>query len=422
MNPRRNPIIIFLCLLLAGFVLTVMAIRAGGDEHEPFIGGGEELAADTQIHRNQGLLADGLLVYGPDAVGFDVHAFVTEQGGHLAGIAEDINGQWMDGAAIITKVSQEYSVSPKLLLAIIEHQSGWVSHGEGDTETGSYPVDGSGVLGEGLFVQLSRTADLLNFGFYACKVGALDRVSLTDGVEIDLPDDYNCGSAGVYHFFASISRQEAWNAAITNGGLMKHYEGLFGPIANLTTVWDSEVPVQPSLHLPFEVNKPWAFTGGPHSAWGRYAAWAALDFAPPKDRLGCVPNDEWVTAVSDGEIVRSEPGTVILDLDGDGLEQTGWVIVYFHMETRDRIGAGVTVNSGDRLGHASCEGGISTGTHLHIARKYNGEWVPADQENPFVLDGWVSRGTGIEYNGTLHKQEEVIEALDGRQEKNIITR
>jgi hypothetical protein len=32
----------------------------------------------------------------------------------------------------------------------------------------------------------------------------------------------------------------------------------------------------------------------------------------------------------------------------------------------------------DRVGHPSCEGGSSSGIHIHIARKFNGEWVLAD--------------------------------------------
>ncbi|MEN6524529.1 MAG: hypothetical protein ABFD14_12480, partial [Anaerolineaceae bacterium] len=80
------------------------------------------------------------------------------------------------------------------------------------------------------------------------------------------------------------------------------------------------------------------------------------------------------------------------------------------------------VNAGDRIGHPSCEGGVSNGTHVHMARKYNGEWIPADQSIPFVLDGWVSQGTGIEYNGYLVKNEKVVEAWDSRKPENQIQR
>jgi len=79
----------------------------------------------------------------------------------------------------------------------------------------------------------------------------------------------------------------------------------------------------------------------------------------------------------------------VLDLDGDGNERTGWVILYLHLASQDMIRQGVMVKIGDPIGHPSCEGGKATGTHVHIARKYNGEWIPADGALPFTSTvGW----------------------------------
>ena len=36
-----------------------------------------------------------------------------------------------------------------------------------------------------------------------------------------------------------------------------------------------------------------------------------------------------------------------------------------------------------------------------LRRRYNGEWIPADGNLPFNLDGWVSSGNGVEYDGSL---------------------
>ena len=129
-----------------------------------------------------------------------------------------------------------------------------------------------------------------------------------------------------------------------------------------------------------------------------------------------------MVAVADGLIVRSGDGAVIQDLDGDGYEQTGWVVLYMHVESRGRVRAGTFLRAGERVGHPSCEGGVSSGTHLHIARRYNGEWIPADQTLPFVLDGWVSRGTGLEYDGFLERSGHSIEAWEGRSANNRIQR
>ena len=112
-----------------------------------------------------------------------------------------------------------------------------------------------------------------------------------------------------------------------------------------------------------------------------------------------------------GLVVRSGNGLVVLDLDGDGHEQTGWVLLYLHVSSDDRIPVGTWVDEGTHLGHPSCEGGLATGTHVHFARKYNGEWIAADGPMPFVLNGWRAHAGEAAYKGTLTRGEEVVDRL-----------
>jgi murein DD-endopeptidase MepM/ murein hydrolase activator NlpD len=170
------------------------------------------------------------------------------------------------------------------------------------------------------------------------------------------------------------------------------------------------------MRLPIADGVSWTFTGGPHGGWDSGSAWAALDFAPPGEGGGCDPSLDWVVAVADGLIVRAENGAVIQDLDNDGYEQTGWNVLYMHVDTHERVQPNTYVYAGDLIGHPSCEGGISNATHLHLARKYNGEWIPADGEIPFLMDGWVSSGNGIEYDGFLTRGTTVLVAEEGVHE------
>ncbi len=233
----------------------------------------------------------------------------------------------------------------------------------------------------------------------------------------------NAGTVGIQNLFSKLYPVGVWRDVVDESGFYQVYATLYGiPFDWAIIPLLPEGLVQPELHLPFELGKVWSYTGGPHSAWGNGSAWAALDFAPPGNALGCVLSNEWITAVADGLIVRSENGEVLLDLDMDGHEQTGWVILYLHVESRDRIEEGVYVRKGDRLGHPSCEGGVSTGTHLHLARKYNGSWISADGDLPFVLDRWVSSGSGIAYDGFLSRERVVREACACRNADNQIWR
>ncbi|MCX6038248.1 MAG: hypothetical protein NTW99_10235, partial [Chloroflexi bacterium] len=67
---------------------------------------------------------------------------------------------------------------------------------------------------------------------------------------------------------------------------------------------------------------------------------------------------------------------------------------------------------GDPVGYPSCEGGEATGTHIHIARKYNGEWIPVDSTISFNLDGWIAHIGNAPYQGTLTRGNQTIIACD----------
>jgi murein DD-endopeptidase MepM/ murein hydrolase activator NlpD len=116
--------------------------------------------------------------------------------------------------------------------------------------------------------------------------------------------------------------------------------------------------------------------------------------------------------MADGVVVRSQTGVVVLDLDGDGNERTGWDILYLHIATAGRASVGRTLKRGDPVGYPSCEGGTATGTHVHVARKYNGEWIPADGALAFDLEGWIAHSGNAPYQGTLTRGNQTVTACD----------
>jgi LasA protease len=164
------------------------------------------------------------------------------------------------------------------------------------------------------------------------------------------------------------------------------------------------------LELPFLPGERWALTGGPHITWNTGTPRGAIDFAPVTGEPRCAVSRAWVTASASGVVTRSERSVVVIDLDGDGLEQTGWALVYLHMAESERVPAGVWVDLDDPIGHPSCEGGTSTGTHVHLARKFNGEWLPASGMVPFILSGWEVQAGERAYEGYLVKGDQVVSA------------
>jgi LasA protease len=354
------------------------------------------------------ILPDSELVFSPTTVGFSVSEFINDQNGFLSDYEEIIDEEKLSGVHILERVSRDYSVHPRLLLAVLESTGGWVSEADEKMIT-SYPIFQNTTAQSPLFSQLSWAANTLNFGFYSRRVGGLISIQTTDGVEIHISPEVSDATAAVEYLLAQLYGYYDWVSAVTPLGLFSQYAALFGNPHKFDQALLNPLDLsQPVFSLPFSTGESWFFTSGPHSGWGTGAAWAALDFAPDEEGVGCYRSTSWVTAAADGVVVRVGDGIVVQDLDWDGEEGTGWTILYLHLAENDKVRQGTHLKIGDRIGHPSCEGGPSSGSHLHLARRYNGEWIPADQDIPFNLSGWVSRGDGVEYDGRLlHGQIEI---------------
>ncbi len=256
-----------------------------------------------------------------------------------------------------------------------------------------------------------QAAGVIESGYYGWREGTVVTAELQDGWNLRLAAELNCGSVGLMQFFASLYHFEDWsNDLYGEDGFLATYNRMFGDpwlIAQGYEPLFTPDVLQPELILPFQPGIVWSFTVGPHAAWGAADVRAALDFAPPSAETGCHNNWTWITSAGPGLVVRSANGAVVVDMDGDGFEQTGWNIIYLHVGTTNRVPVGTWLEAGDKIGHPSCEGGISTGTHLHITRKYNGEWVPAEGPLAFVMSGWKAKAGSEALSGWLVSGEEV---------------
>jgi len=368
------------------------------------------------------IIPDSELVYSPASVEFDIDGYLRNRGGYLANYIQDVNGEYLSGSQIIERISQSYSVNPRLLIALLEYRSQWVTNPVPSNV--DYPLGFYDDYYAGLYRQAAWAANNLNRGYYLWHVNALSTLPLSDGAYVPLDPTINAGTAALQYFLGQYNTRAVWDLDVSEFGFFLTYNLLFG------YPFDYEIPsllpsnlIQPPMQLPIESGTTWSFTGGPHGGWDAGSAWAALDFAPPGEGGGCATDEAWVVAAADGLIVRAENGAVVQDLDNDGYEQTGWTVLYMHIAASDRVQPNTYVYAGDIIGHPSCEGGVSNATHLHLARRYNGEWISADGNTPFIMDGWVSSGNGVEYDGFLTKGITVIEAWEGVQEElNQISR
>jgi LasA protease len=352
------------------------------------------------------LFPDSAIVYSPAFANYDPIEDIHSRGGYLASYIQG-SGEIANGAEILRQIAFNNSFSPKLLMALIEYESGWVTQTNPPSETLKYPLGNKDPNAMGLTAQLIWATNILSIGYYGWRDASLLELTFADGGNLRLAPDLNAGTVAILNYFAlTTGGREEWNRAVRD--FLGVYQRLFGdPFAEaVEPLYSSDLPFY-EMELPFYEGQQWAYTGGPHGAWERDGARAALDFAPT-DAPNCGVSPSFAVASAAGLVVRSIGHVVVIDLDGDGYEQTGWNILYLHIADKDHILKGTRVETDDRLGHPSCEGGIATGTHLHMARKYNGEWMLAGGPVPFVLSGWVAAAGEKPYEGTLERNGHIV--------------
>jgi hypothetical protein len=372
------------------------------------------------------LLPDSEVIYGPSVGGFDAAVFAQSAGGFLAEYTEDIRGEVFAGPEIVQRVALETSTNPRLLLAFLEYRSGWVLGHPADAEDNPYPIGYGAGADTGLYNELMITAKLLAQGFYGWRDGTFTRLTFFGGGSARLSPGLNAGSVGLMHLFATLYTQPVWETHLSGAeSFLSFYQTMFGdywPRAEAVEPYLLSTAAQPTLTLPFPIGETLSLTGGPHMAWQTGTPFGALDFAPITGEPHCAVSVRWATAAAPGLVVRSIRSVVAIDLDGDGDEGTGWVLVYQHMAEEDRVALNTWLDQDAPVGHPSCEGGQASGTHLHFTRKFNGEWVGVSEPLPLVLSGWRAYAGEYRYQGYLQRGEEIVNASPNGMSGSSITR
>ncbi len=364
------------------------------------------------------IVPDSEFVFGPAQQKLDVAADLAAQAGYVGRLSAFAGQRQRTAAATIEYVSRLYSINPRLLLTVMEWRTGAVTNPDMPSQPqpfGQLPA----AAGRDWYLQMLWVAEQLSIGYYGWRSGDLVTIQLEGGYLSRIDMYQNAGTVGAQYLISRLVSHTEFEKAAGPDGLAGAYRKLWGdPFEAAAEVLPGGLE-QPELTLPFERQQRWAFTGGPHPGWGRDLPWAALDFAPA-GISGCASSADWVIAPAAGVVAHSDDNTLFLDLDGDGYEGTGWVLFFLHLADQDRVSTGRLVEAGDPLGHPSCEGGASTGTHVHLARRYNGEWLPATGWLPFVLGGWTPERGDRPYQGRLTRIGAWVEAAVSSGESNRV--
>ena len=426
----------FLYYAQSGDMLSAVANRFGVEETEiisdadltktTLIAPGTLLVIPNRINEpttpNEQVIPDSEIVFSATALDFDTEAYVRSQSGYLSNFRDYLGSTgWIEGYDAIDRLAIENSINPRLLLGLLEFESRWVRGQPVDILHTEFPMGFNDYHYKGMSVQMVWAINNMSIAYYGWRAGTITHIEFPEGTKLRLDPRLNAGTVAIQYLFSKLHSQSQWAQIINpTAGFPAVYAEMFGDPWARADLVEPLFPAalnQPPLALPFEPGVKWSFTGGPHNGWGQinpniygqsHSVFSAIDFAPAAAKSGCVTTTTWVTAAAPGLVVRSENGIVMVDLDGDGYEQTGWNLLYLHIATKDRVPNGTWLELNDKIGHASCEGGVSTGTHVHFARKYNGEWVTADGPIPFVMDGWRVVAGEEPYKGKLVRGDEEI--------------
>ncbi|MBI3161934.1 MAG: LysM peptidoglycan-binding domain-containing protein [Chloroflexi bacterium] len=148
------------------------------------------------------ILPDHAFVNSPTAIGFNTSAFVESQPGWLKDYRVYASNEWRSGAEVVDFVAMNYSLNPRLLLAILEYQGGALTQPE--------PPVKKNLLGftrrywESPYLQLVIAANTLNNGYYNWRLGNLIEFEDTNKILIR-PDPWqNAASVSIQYYFSRI--------------------------------------------------------------------------------------------------------------------------------------------------------------------------------------------------------------------------
>lgn len=337
--------------------------------------------------------------------GPEIQAFLEAQGSPLKDVRFQVGGRSHSFTDALVSLSSLYSLNPRLILALIDLQSGLVSSTSASPEQLAWALGyrGDGGGRRGLYSQLRWAARELRYAVrdYALRGdGPPPALRFADGSSQELGADTP---------FSRYVLARALAPTVSPGGLGPRLDGLvtsyarlFGDPREPPAGWPG--PAEPFLTRPMERNFPvtsffdhdapfLAKNGTVHTYWGRaesdlafaYDGHTGWDFAmSPLDRV-LAAADGVVTFAGNSDDGCATPARGVVIDHGNGYRTLSWHLASIAVE------AGQTVVRGQELGVAG-ESGCVTGPHLHFQVQYLGRdvdpfgWCGAPGADPWAAN------------------------------------
>ncbi|MBU6954997.1 pre-peptidase C-terminal domain-containing protein [Hahella sp. HN01] len=321
------------------------------------------------------IISDEQFIYSyQEMLTFDVAAYLKRNAPHL-----------LDQTEVITHWAGYSTVSPKVLLTLIEMQTGLVSGAR--TASLQRPL---GDLSErdGFSAQVEDIAMRLAKAYYS-TVNQEQKSLSVSGEDIAT---------------RALSRALMNNAAGDAEEFATVYQRLFPQeqesaeppgVSRFSAYSKKLVPPENMLQLPFPIDQSWWF-GGAHTntGSGNYPL-SSLDMNNGGG-WGSDTSTKWAVASAAGTAVRHSSCFVEVLHDG------GWSTTYYHLDNvqfQDRTAVSQNqklANYANNRSQALCNGGSSTGPHQHFSLKYDGGFYHLDG---VYLSGYKVKTGRYSYDG-----------------------
>ena len=277
-------------------------------------------------------------------------------------------------------------ISPKVLIALMEQESGIVSRRRVDPDAALRPF-GELSPTSGFNHQLRDVAERLK------AIVASEREAVRSGkagfVAID----------PIQALYAQAGREKRAAAEAGQTRFASTYAGLFGERWGSAAkpnvqnrVATKAIPSNTLLSLPFPPKNSW-YVGGPHSNTGSGTIMSSLDMS----RSSTTMSDQ-IWASAGGKVKMYSYCQV------EVIHAGGWSTKYYHL-ANIAVANGATIASGTYLAkpvtsrsQALCQGASWTGPHVHCTLKYDGTESP--------LNGVTISGYALTVKSTVNYEDD----------------
>ena len=346
----------------------------------------------TQVPQavNNALTKQQIIYDYDEMLNFDLDGYLKSQAPHL-----------LEHAEVISHYAGYSSISPKLLIALMEQESGVVT----DSKTQAKLDRPFGILSSkvGFREQVEDISSRLASEFY--KGHSFSETGINEKLTTDrdaikalkaiLAPKYQSNADS-----ALKANETAHHKAVISVGQL--YNKLFGDSdhkVKARTANQSKIAnIDNYFQLPYLVGETWR-NGGSHTNTGSGSyPQSSLDFNDG-GRWGDNLRHIWVTAAAPGRVKYHS--SCFMEV----IHEDGWSTTYYHLEniqygTNANVSRNTRIaNYADTYNQALCDGGQSSGPHLHFSLKRNGQFYHL---NGIKLSGYTVDTGRDSYDGNCN--------------------